>query len=159
MAFMIVAVTIFFALVGMIILVTQVSGLNQKAAALRGENAKLLVSKIADSPEFSCGNSFGTSMGSCIDEDKVMNLKSMINKYGKGSFWGVNGIEIRTIYPLNRGIECTKENYPDCSVISLIKSVNGTGVSNFVSLCRRDYSSGISSANCTLAEIIVTYNG
>ncbi len=159
MAIMIIAVTMFFALVGMIILATQVSSLNKKAAALQGENAQLLVSKIADSPEFSCGNSFGTALGSCIDEDKVMGLKSMISKYGNGKFWGVQGIEILEISPGNSQTECTQDNYPDCGKINIVKSQNGTGVPNYVSLCRRDYSGGVPYGNCSLAEVIVTYNG
>ena len=156
MAVMLLAVTLFFALAGMLVLATQFSGLKQRATTLAADNAKLLVAKIADSPEFSCGDSFGVGTGSCIDADKVINLKDKIDKYGKGSFWGVNGIEIRTIYPQNNGTECTKLNYPDCNLITLIKS-SGVGVSNFVSLCGKQNVNGQTYDKCELAKIIVTY--
>jgi len=158
MAVMLLAITLFFALAGMLILATQFSNLKQRAAILEADNAKLLVAKIADSPEFSCGYSFGTEMSSCIDADKVINLKDKIGKYGNGNFWGVNGIEIRTIYPQNNGTECTMLNYPDCDLITLIKS-NGVGVSNFVSLCGKRNVNGQVYDKCEVAKIIVTYEG
>jgi hypothetical protein len=158
MAVMLLAVTLFFALAGMLILATQFSDLKQRATTIQADNAKLLVAKIADSPEFSCGNSFGTSTSSCIDADKVINLKENINQYGNGNFWGVDGIEIRKIYPLSNGTECTMQNYPDCDTITLIKS-NGTGVSNFVSLCGKRNVDGNVYDKCEMAKIIVTYTG
>lgn len=156
MAVMLLAVTLFFALAGMLILATQFSDLKQRAATIQADNAKLLVAKIADSPEFSCGNSFGTAMSSCIDADKVINLKEKINEYGNGNFWGVDGIQIRRIYPPSNGTECTMENYPNCDLITLIKS-NGTGVSNFVSLCGKRNVEGNIYDKCEMAKIIVTY--
>ncbi len=158
MAVMLLAVTLFFALAGMLILATQFSSLKEKAAILKADNAKLLVAKIADSPEFSCGSSFGTQGGSCIDADKVINLKDKIGQYGNGNFWGVNGIEIRKIYPQSSGTECTALNYPDCDLITLIKS-KGVGVSNFVSLCGKRDVGGSTYDKCEVAKIIVTYEG
>jgi hypothetical protein len=158
MAIMLLAVTLFFALAGMLILATQFSNLKQRATILEADNAKLLVAKIADSPEFSCGNSFGTGLVSCIDADKIINLKENMDKYENGNFWGVDGIEIRRIYPESNGTECTMLNYPDCDLITLIKS-NGTGVSNFVSLCGKRNVNGKTYDKCELAKIIVTYQG
>ncbi len=158
MAIMLLAVTLFFALAGMIILATQFSNLKERATIIEADNAKLLVSKIASSPEFSCGESFGTGMSSCIDADKVINLRNNIENYDYGGFWKVDGIEIKTIYPENQGIECTMMNYPDCDSITLIKS-NGTGVSNFVSLCGKRNINGKIYDKCALAKIIVTYQG
>lgn len=158
MAVMLLAVTLFFALAGMLVLSTQFSDLKQKATEIQADNAKLLVAKIANSPEFSCGDSFGTSMSSCIDEDKVINLKEKINEYGNGDFWGVDGIEIRRIYPPSNETECTIQNYPDCDLITLINST-GVGVSNFVSLCGKRNINGSIYDKCEVAKIIVTYTG
>src|SRR3989344_1257549 len=72
MAFMIIAVMVFFGLVGLVIIAVVFSGYKDKATDLAQENAMLLVSKISNSPEFSCGYAFGESKGSCIDSDKVM---------------------------------------------------------------------------------------
>lgn len=157
MMMMLLAVTLFFVLAGLFILSTQFSGLNQKAALIKSDNAKLLASNIANSPEFSCGDSFGTGMSSCIDADKVINLKTNIKEYK--NFWGVQGLQIRTIYPQANGTECTIGNFPNCDVITLIPSSNGTGVSNFVSLCGYYSENGQSIIKCNLAEIIVTYTG
>lgn len=156
MVFMILGITLFLVLVGMIVLSTSLSGLKQQSTVLQQQNAQLLVSRIADSPEFSCGSSFGTSMSSCIDLDKVMALKDHINDYG-GDFWGVSGIEILETYPKNPGIECTAKNFPNCGKITLINSTQGTGVSNFVSLCEFESVGGSPYPKCSMGEVIVTY--
>ena len=83
MAFMLMAITLFFALVGMFFLTIQVSRIRESASVLEERNALLLVTKLANSPEFSCGNSFDLSIAgiSCVDSDKVMALKNKIEKY------------------------------------------------------------------------------
>jgi hypothetical protein len=154
MTFMLLAVTLFFVLAGMFVLVTSVNGLSQKSAIQKQNNAQLLVSKISDSPEFSCGESFGTGLTSCIDFNKVINLKNNLKVYGNGSFWGIQGLQIRIIYPKSNNTECNPGNFPNCNKITLIPSNNGTGVSNIVSLCGYY---GQSEIKCDLAEIIVTY--
>lgn len=160
MAIMLLAVTLFFVLVGMFVLVFKVSDLKQQATIIQEDNAKLLVSKIADSPEFSCGDSFGTGLSSCIDADKVLNLENIISKYGYGSFWGVQGLQIRKIFPSNNtNIECSSGNFPNCDTITLVPSSNSTGISNFVSLCWVDSSNSLPYGRCALAEIIVSYSG
>ena len=158
MTIMLLAVTLFFVLAGMLVLVTQVSSLKAKSTIIQSDNAKLLVSKISDSPEFSCGSSFGTDMGSCVDADKVFNLKNLISEYGNGNFWGVEGLQIRKIYPDNNQTECTSSNFPNCDVITLIPG-NGTGVSNFVSLCGEYNLNGQIFSRCDLAKVIVSYTG
>lgn len=155
-AFMLMAVTIFFVLVGIFVLVFKFSGLNESAGLLEQKNALLLVSKIANSPEFSCGSAFETSKTNCIDADKVMMLKKNIEKYE--NFWDVSNIEIRKIYPVEDEISCTLGNYPDCNFIQLYsKEISGVGVSNFVSLCRKENSGEEIYNKCELAKIIVFY--
>ncbi len=144
-AFMLMAVTLFFILVGIFILVFRFSGLRQSATLIGEENAMLLVTKLANSPEFACGGSFGDSKYevSCIDGDKIMMLKERINKYS--GFWGVAEIKIRKVYP-------------DSGVIELYsEEVNKLpAVSNFVSLCwKEDSDSGVY-AKCELARLIVS---
>ncbi len=156
MAFMLIAVVLFFSLVGMLVVVVKFSGLKESAAVLEEKNAMLLVTKIANSPEFSCGQAFGSGRVNCIDADKVMMLKESIVKYS--GFWGVSDIEIRKIYPKSEDIVCNLENYPDCSIIQLLADkMTGTGVSNFVALCRKATFEGIGYDKCELARIIVSY--
>ncbi len=176
MSFMLLGVFLFFALVGMIILTVKFSDLKQSATDLKEQNALLLVTKLANSPEFSCGEVFGTQKTDCIDWDKVMILKENINKYS--GFWGVSNIEIRRVYPENKEIECrtnadcasdicvrgectvecTQLNYPKCNLITLIdKPSLGYSKSNFVALCRKEKYNEEIVNKCEMAKLIVRY--
>ena len=158
MAFMLMAVTLFFLLVGLFVIVIKFSGLKQKATDLEEENAKLLLSKLSNSPEFSCGDAFNYGKVNCIDSDKVMILKENIAKYN--GFWGVASIEIRKIYPKSsKDIECTLNSYPNCNIIKVYsKKVNsGAYKENFVSLCRKDIEEGESYDRCEMAKILISY--
>ncbi|MEK6823588.1 MAG: hypothetical protein AABY06_01005 [Nanoarchaeota archaeon] len=158
MAFMLIAVMIFFALVGLLVVTIGFSGLKEKATALQEKNAMLLVSKLANSPEFSCGQDIG-SKENCIDLDKVFVLKNKINKYK--NFWGVSGIEIIKIYPKElqeKEIECISSNYPNCNKI-ILKPGIGISAENFVSLCRKEFDSenDMTYNKCELGKILVRY--
>jgi len=156
MSFMLLGIFLFFVLVGMIILTVSFSGLKQSATDLKEQNAILLVTKLANSPEFSCGNVYGNQKTDCIDEDKVMMLKENVGKYL--DFWGVSNIEIRRVYPENKNMACTSGNYPRCDTIKLInKPASGYGKSNFVSLCRKELYKGQIIDKCDIAKIIVFY--
>lgn len=155
--FMLIALTLFFVLVGLFVLSFRLTGLKQSADELEADNARLLVSKLANSPEFSCGGSFGTNRINCVDFDKAIALKENINLYR--GFWGVDDIKIRIIYPeSNSEVECTRSNYPNCNILSLIsENVIGTYDSNFVALCRKEVENGNSYDKCGLALLMVSY--
>lgn len=156
MAFMLMAVTIFFVLVGMFVLVFNFAGLKESATLIEEKNAMLLVTKLANSPEFSCGGAFGGNKINCIDADKIMALKSEIKKYE--GFWGVADIEIRKIYPDNGNLECTLTNYNKCGVINLFsKEVNLLpATSNFVTLCKKDLYNGETYDKCEIAKLLIS---
>jgi hypothetical protein len=155
MAFMLIAITIFFILAGMFILAIKYSSLQKDAEILRRENSMYLVSKIANSPEFSCGGAFGGDEIDCIDADKVMILKQSSEKYK--DFWGIENIEIIKI-PSESNTLCTLTNYPNCDRIQLFdKDTTGIGFSNFVSLCRKESFLGESYDKCDLAKVIISY--
>lgn len=159
MSFMLIAVFLFFALVGMIVVTVKMNEIKNEASRLEGQNAKLLASKIANSPEFSCGEVYGTEKTDCIDLDKAMVLKNNINKYT--NFWGVSNIEIRKVYPKwtsQQDRECTSSNYPDCNLIKLISnSESGMDYSNFVALCRKEKYKNDIVNKCELGIIIIRY--
>ena len=157
MAFMLIAVTLFLVMAVMFILVIRFSSLKDTVDLLGERDALLLVSKIADSPEFSCGNAFSEPRSNCIDTDKVMALTGRLQDYS--GFWGVDGIEIRKVYPSGTGEGCTLENYPDCGKITILNAESGTGVSNFVSLCRKEGGDDGIYDKCEIGKIIVTYGG
>ena len=157
MAFMLMAVTLFFVLAGLFVFSILFSNIKTSAKNLEQENTILLVSKIANSPEFSCETAFGGNRLSCIDADKAMALSNNINKYK--NFWGVEEIEIRKIYPPT-DLPCTWANYPKCGKIEVLSSENGgTGISNFVALCRKENIEDKIEDICELAKIIVVYDG
>ena len=142
-AFMLLAITMFFVLVGIFVLVFRFSSLKESATILEEKNAMLLVEKLANSPEFACGNAFGSSRISCIDEDKVLALKNNIDKYE--GFWGVSSIEIIKIYPELETIQIYSEGN------------TGYTFSNFVALCKKASLDGKIYDKCELAKILVGY--
>jgi len=159
-AFMLIAVTLFFVLVGLFIIAVMYSGLKRTAEDLDEKNAMLLVSELANSPEFSCGEAFNFGSVNCIDADKTMMLK---DKKEYNGFWGVAAIEIRKIYPLETDQECLVENYPECNLIKVYSSETNQGnyISNFVSLCRKEKieETGEVYDKCELARLLVAYGG
>ena len=157
MAFMLIAVTLFFVLVGMFVLTIYLSDLRNTSSVLEEKNAMLLVTKQANSPEFSCGNAFSGKKTNCVEADKVMMLKESINKYN--DFWDVENIAIRKIYPSSKNLECTLENYPDCNIIKIREGNITAELSNFVSLCRKELVDKEVVDKCELAKLMVSYDG
>jgi hypothetical protein len=161
MAFMLIAVTLFFVFAGLFFAMIVFSDIRGTAEELEQRDALLLVSKLANSPEFACGNAFGSFRTNCIDADKAMALKNNKEKYEDlgGNFWRVDGIEIRKIYPADHtGIECDSGNYPDCGKITIVEK-QGIGVSNFVALCRKENIEGFVEDKCEMGKVIVYYGG
>jgi hypothetical protein len=155
MAFMLMAVTLFFVLVGMFVLVMIFSGLKESAQELEEKNAILLATKLANSPEFSCGFSFEETKLACVDADKMMVLKENVDRYN--NFWGISNVEVRKIFPAESDVECSFGNYPDCNILKLReREMVGTGeAKNFVSLCRKESFEGEVYDKCELAIITV----
>ena len=156
MAFMLIAVTLLFILVGVFFLSIRLYNLKKVATNLEEKDAMLLVSKLANSPEFSCGNVFGSSRTSCVDFDKLIALKYRVDE--DSELWGVAKIELRKIYPSGGNTLCSESNYPDCDILNILdKDVNTLpAVSNFVSLCRKE-SNGINIYDkCELARLMIS---
>jgi len=139
MAFMLMAITLFFVLVGVVVLVISLSGLKQTSKNLEEQNAELLVTNLADSPEFACGGSY-IAKTNCIDLDKAILLG---NRLDYQDFWGVAKIEIRRIFPDNGNTECTLQNLDSCGVITVLSKNVKTlpSSSNYVTLCMKENSS------------------
>ena len=156
-AFMLIALTLFFVLVGLFFLNYSLSGLKHAKANANADKASKLVSRIADSPELACGSAYGETSVSCIDFDKLMALKAHAKDYE--DFWKVNNIEVLVVYPSGPIIPCISENYPNCNkVVIFNKSSSGFDQSNYVSLCRTDSSGNSLYNNCTLAKLMVKYS-
>lgn len=155
MAFMLIAITLFFALVGLLVLTFFTGNLKKIATESEENNAIKLVEKLADSPEFSCGNAF-SAKSYCIDEDKAMILKDN-KKYE--NFWQIAEIEIIKVYP-KENVECIEENYPNCGKITIFsKETNKISKSSFVTLCRKekDAQTEMTYDKCEMAKLLVYY--
>ena len=156
MAFMLIAVTIFLAMVGMFVLMIRIGNLKNTASELEQQNAILLASKLANSPEFSCGEAFGTQRANCVDFDKVMMLKNNMWKYG--GFWGVSNLELKIVYPKHRNVECTQANYRStgCDNILLIEEpFTGKADSTYVTVCRKEVRGDFTQDVCNLGKLFV----
>lgn len=152
MAFMIVGLTIFFVLVGIFALSFLLSGIKDSKAILEEEEATLLVQKLSNSPELSCGNAFGGGRANCIDMDKAMIIKG---KERYKDLYGVYGVTILSLSS-DSTLECNIENYPECGRVTLFSgNTLGTDKSDFVSLCRKEKKGETFYNKCELGEIIV----
>ena len=157
MAFMLIAVTLFFVLVGLFFLIFGLSNLKESATSLREQNAMLLVTRLANSPEFSCGRAFDNAGTNCRDADKAMMIQANAGKYA--GFWGeVTNIEIRKIYPLESNVDCNLGNYPNCNVIKILGSETaGYYHTNFVALCGKTSDGAENYDKCEVARLMVGY--
>ena len=97
MSIMLIAIALFFILVGLFVLSFSFSGLKHKAETLNEKNTLITISKLASSPEFYCGQAFGGQKIYCVDSDKLMGLIKNKNFYE--NFWEVKSIEVRKISP------------------------------------------------------------
>jgi len=156
-AFMLIALTLFFVLVGLFFLSFKLSGLREKATLLDEKNALILSSKIANYPEFSCEEAYDSKRVNCIDADKLIVFMNFKPKYS--SFLEISSLELRKIYPKQTSeIICNSSNYPDCNYFKIFSGENsGPDYTSFVSLCRKEIYSGAIYNKCELAKIIVSY--
>jgi len=150
MAFVLMAIIFFFALVAILYFIVSLGSLREKAASLQEDEAKELVRKLASTPEFA-----SSACSNCIDLDKVFVLKFR-NSYKK--FWNLDFLQIEKIFPLSKG-ECEKSNYPQCSKITIIPQEEfGSPSSSFVSLCHFEPQKG-GYVKCELGRIYASGKG
>jgi len=139
MAFMLIAVTLFFVMVGLFVLSFRFAGLKNSANLLEEKNALLLVTKLANTPEFSCGGAFGTDKINCVDLDKISALKNNAVRYLE--FWGGGIYNILVITS-------------DETIDIFSKGVGGYSAENFVTVCKNDQDG----EKCDIGRLIVYYN-
>ena len=140
MAFMLVAVMIFFAMIALIYFSISLSNLKAKAEQLREDEVLELARQLAGTPEFAFTSS--TDCVSCIDLDKVFYLKE--TEFTK-RFWNLNYLMIERVYPNGftssmDETECTSDSYRtgNCNKITLIDGPEYQTKTAFVALARWD---------------------
>ena len=152
MAFVLVAMMIFFAMISLVYLSIRTTGLKKEVVSLREDEARELVRKMSGTPEFSWKEDCAT----CIDLDKVFALKE---RQAYKGFWNLDYLAVSLIYPEKEG-ECTKTNYPDCRTITIINETGEIGIpfGAFVSICRW-VSEGGGYEKCELGKIFASGKG
>lgn len=154
MSFMLLAVVLFFILVGLFYVGVRMRGLRDSAEDLTQQKTISTISIIAETAEFECGEGLGEAV-LCIDSDKLI---VMLNKEGYRSLWpsDIESLKVVKIFPkTEEEIECNKNNYPDCNSFEIF---DGGGsqvyISSFAALCRKDLKNDYSYDKCEIAKII-----
>jgi hypothetical protein len=144
MAFMVVAITIFFSMIALIYFSLTIASVESDAKKLQDEEARSLVRKLSSSPEFAF-----TSEGDCshcIDLDKALQIKELIETNDRyEGLWNLDHLYIEIIHSsrLSTG-ECTSFSFPDdCDKITILeKSTNFATKPAFVTLVSWDDTKG-----------------
>lgn len=132
MAFMILAVFLFFVLVGLFFMRIQFSDINRSFAELQRESALSSLSIIANMPELS----YSSSEEFTLDEDKLTIMASTFSSDYEG-FWPVASVEVHKVFPrFEKEIKCPAL---DCNYYEIFDSGQKSiqKYSTFVSICRR----------------------
>lgn len=151
MAFMLVAIILFFVLVGLF--AASIIFRNLHESATQNEEAKTLsaISNLAGTAEFVCtGN-----RPNCVDEDKLM---ALIGKKSFESYWPFTSLSVLKYSGFNKResemIKCTIENYPNCDIFEVYNknSSNDNRIHSFVALCRVEFDT-IVYEKCEIAQL------
>lgn len=146
MAFMLMAVVIFFIIAGLFFIVIKYREMYKTAGLFEREKVISTVAKLADTSEFSCGRPF------CIDTDKLIIMQ---DRQGYSGFWPVASLSVRKVFPKQEEKECTRSNYPDCNLFKIYDGGGDTEtVSTYVSLCRKEQINGYWYEKCELGKIM-----
>ena len=134
MAFLLVGITIFFALVGVIYFSITISHARTSAQSAQNEEAILLARKLAGSPEFAFTSS--SDCATCIDIDKIIQISDLS---GYEELWNMDHVFVTRISPQYSNEKCTRANYPNCDKIILAnRSTNLATKTAFVTLAGWD---------------------
>jgi len=148
MAFMLMAVIIFFVMAGMFFLIIMFNDLRNQANILEKEGAVATAVDLANTPEFSCGYL-------CMDADKLIVMK---DKKAYENFWPITSLTVVKVSNEEK-IECNEQNYPYCNYFDIYdKEVESEqGVDTYVSLCRKEKIDGYVYDKCEIGRLIVGF--
>ncbi len=153
MAFMLLAVFLFFALVGLFAFTLVYINISDSASQIAEDRTLSSVTSLADTPEMSCV----AAKSNCIDGDKLINL---VGKDIYGRLWPYSSLRVIKFSGFNKEenelIVCTKANYPNCDAFNVYnKEVdNERAISSFVAICRKELENGYTYDRCETAKII-----
>ena len=150
MAFMIVAVFLFFILVGLFIIKVKVGNLEGSYGDLQREQAIFSLKTITDMSELNCAS----DETFCLDKDKIRVMAGSFSR-SYDDFWPVSSIEVYKIYPLSDSrVECPAT---DCNYYKIFD--NGQSqketYSTFVSICERVREGSSTFDRCEIGKLVV----
>jgi hypothetical protein len=151
MIVMLIAVFILFVIVFLFFGSLFISKIKSDSKAMKEESSLMLVSRLANSPELSCGDSFDKSYDNCVDFDKAFIISKM-SEYSD-FYNNLASIKIEKVYPKENNFNCNEENYPNCSNLVILNknAKKGASLFNFVLLCKKQEEN-----KCWLARLIVS---
>jgi len=156
MAFMLMAVIVFFVLAGLFYLMLKSTGLNKGFTELQQEKSEALALSIAETPEMSCGGVVDGGKQGCIDTDRLITIK---NSKAYQELLPVSSIIIRKVYPeIRETKECESNNYPECNQYTIKENNKGYDsgeATSYVNLCRRVIDDQYVKNKCELGVIII----
>lgn len=149
MSFFILAVFLFFMLVGLFFVSLQSRGIQSSAENLQKDQAIASLETISNMPELICD----TNEPFCLDADKVSVFREYANAYAE--FLPVASIKIYRLDPSStKVIKCPAAN---CTFYELYSSqqTRVQEYSTFISICQKEASFGRVAYNCGLGKISV----
>ena len=153
MAFMLLAVFLFFTLVGLFAFSIIYVNLSDSAKNIAEDRTLSSVTSLADTPEMSCV----ASKSNCIDGDKLINI---VNKEVYGELWPYSSLKVIKLSGFGKDedqlIVCTKANYPDCDVFYIYdKDVESERtIATHVAICNKELENGYTYDKCENAKIV-----
>jgi hypothetical protein len=149
MAFMILAVFLFFVLVGLFFLAVEFRGLKEHARVLEEESAISSLKVISDMTELN----YDSKDTLVLDEDKLRILSGTLEKNYE-SLWPVSSIKVHKIYPAGEIIKCPSLN---CNYYEIYNSgqKNIKEYSTYVSVCKRIKEFGYIYDKCEIGKLSV----
>jgi hypothetical protein len=150
MAFMILAVFLFFILVGLFFVGWQFKDVKGDFERLQREQAISSLETVANMPEFNCDSR--TSL--CLDEDKLLVMSGNLSR-SYSEFWPVASINIYKVYPrFNETVKCPNAG---CNYYEIYDSgqTNVKEFSSYVSICKKIRESGYVYDKCDIGKMLV----
>src|SRR3989338_1944621 len=154
MSFMLMAVFLFFIIVGLFYVVINMVQLKHSVTALERERIVGMTAKVSALPELNFQGKINA-----IDADKAMIMTSVKNRDKYKDFFGINGMIIRKVDGKSKEIECRSSNYPDCNIIKLFtrENISMTPSSTvFVALCRKQANGDRVYDKCEIARLAIS---
>ncbi|MCK5345416.1 MAG: hypothetical protein KAR20_18530 [Candidatus Heimdallarchaeota archaeon] len=150
MAFMILAVFLFFILVGLFFLGVQFKDVKRSVVQLQTEQAISSLRVIADMPELNYESRESLS----LDEDKLRIMSGNFGNY-YSEFWPVASVKVYKLYPkFDELVECPAL---DCNYFKIYdnKQESVKTYSTYVSICKKIKETGYVYDKCEIGKLVV----